>query len=122
MLADGLRLRRKSWASNTYVSLSDPIKVTIADWIADDWECETDANSILLQKGLQSYLHSQSFFQVCKVLAQAPSSSFIRRKSWEDPEMLIVLTDDGLVWGNSSHIHAFGIEQLNTSDWELWGR
>jgi hypothetical protein len=122
MLADGFRLRRKSWAVNMYVSLSDPIKVSILDWIADDWECETDANAILVKKGFKSYLHSRSFFEVCKVLVSAPISSFIRRKSWEDPEALIVLTDSGLAWGNSSHVYAFDIEQLNQADWELWGR
>lgn len=101
-LADGWKLRRKSWAKECTIGQSGGTTTTHwVDLLKNDWEGEPPE-----VKCLSGKLHMVAAF----ALLQEGTVKFIRRPSWDKCKL----------FKHSVMCFALNYEDIQTSDWEVW--
>ena len=101
-LAAGWKVRTKAYGKNTLNNLEELQGIDLKCLIEDDWEGEPPE-----AKCLSGKLYMVTAF----ALLQDGKARFIRRPSW----------DKGKAFKHSVMCFALNYEDIQTSDWEVWG-
>lgn len=101
-LSAGWKVRTKAYGKNALNNLEELQGIDLKCFIQDDWEGEPPE-----AKCLSGKLHMVAAF----ALLQDGTARFIRRPSW----------DKGKAFKHSVMCFALNYEDIQTSDWEVWG-